>query len=315
MKPKVSILIPARNEQKTIPLLLGELELVLKELTEQYQFHVLVLDDGSIDDTAALVKQYKSKVYSTGLCSFTRNFGKEAAIAAGIERCESDIYLIMDGDLQHPPTLIPPMIQQWEKGFKVVEAIKSDRGSESFVYKQFSRLFYKSMKTLGSLDLENLSDYKLLDREVVVAIRQFPEKNRFFRGLIDWMGFPKHQIPFQVPTREHGKSSWSTLELIKFSVSSISSFSAAPLQLVTLIGAAMLMISVIMGTVTLAQWMLGQAVTGFTTVIILLLMIGSMLMVSLGLIGLYLSKIYDEIKGRPAYLIKEEFGISPGSEE
>jgi polyisoprenyl-phosphate glycosyltransferase len=184
MKTTISILVPVKDEEDALPLLFQELDLKLQPLTTDYDFHVLVLDDGSVDSTADIVKQHSSAVYSTGLCSFTRNFGKEAAIAAGLERCESDVYIVMDGDLQHPPALIPEMISKWEEGYKVVEGVKLDRGSESMLYRFFSTLFYKSLSSMGSLDLENLSDYKLLDREVIDAIRKLPEKARFFRGLV-----------------------------------------------------------------------------------------------------------------------------------
>jgi len=315
MKPRISILIPVKDEQNTLPRLLDALNETLRPLSDQNRFHVLILDDGSTDDTVKIAKETRSDCFSVGLCSLTRNFGKEAAIAAGLERCDSDAYIVMDGDLQHPPELIPEMLQHWQKGYKVVEAVKADRGKESLFYRLFSLLFYRSMKFMATLDLQSLSDYKLIDREVVHTIRRLPEKSRFFRGLIDWMGYPTHHIPFDVPVREHGNSSWSTIQLIKYSISSVASFSSAPLQMVTLIGMLMLLVSVILGSVTLFQWISGSAVTGFTTVIILLLMIGSMLMVSLGVIGLYLSKIYEEIKGRPSYMVKEEFQLSPDSDQ
>lgn len=310
MNKTVSVLVPVNNEEVVLPALFAELERILEPLSGKYQFHVLILDDGSVDKTADIVRNHASNAYSTGLCSFTRNFGKESAISAGLDRCESDAYIIIDADLQHPPELIPEMLMQWESGFKLVECVKKSRGRESMFYKFCSQLFYQSMKSLSSLELDNDSDYKLLDKEIVLMIRRFPEKNRFFRGLISWMGYPTYQIPFEVPDREQGKSSWKTWGLIKYSLSSLSSFSSAPLQLVTVIGVLMLILSLLIGSLTLYQWALGNAVTGFTTVIILLLMIGSMLMISLGLIGLYISKIYDEVKSRPGYIVKEELNSS-----
>ncbi|MFT4886654.1 MAG: dolichol-phosphate mannosyltransferase [Pseudohongiellaceae bacterium] len=306
MNKIVSILVPVNNEEMALPALFAELDRILKPLSKKYQFHVLILDDGSVDKTAGIVRGHTSRFYSTGLCSFTRNFGKESAISAGLDRCESDAYIIIDADLQHPPELIPEMLIQWESGYKLVECVKKSRGKESFLYKICSQLFYRSMKSLSSLELDNDSDYKLLDKEIVLVIRGFPEKNRFFRGLVSWMGYPTYQIPFEVPNREQGKSSWKMWGLIKYSLSSLSSFSSAPLQLVTVIGVLMLILSLLIGSLTLYQWALGNAVTGFTTVIILLLMIGSMLMISLGLIGLYIAKIYEEVKSRPSYVVKEE---------
>lgn len=305
MKKTLTILVPVKNEEKALPALLASLNTVLEPLSDLYAAHVLIVDDGSEDQTVQVVKNYSSEVYSIGLLSFTRNFGKEAAIAAGIDRCESDACLLMDADSQHPPELIPDMLQAWQDGNQLVECVKRSRGQESFLYKLCSKVFYTSMAKLGSMDLEQASDFKLMDKEIVLAIRNLPERNRFFRGLVGWMGYPAHRLTFEVPSREHGESSWSTWGLVKFSLSSLTSFTSAPLHIVTVIGVLMLLVSLLIGSITLYQWAIGNAVTGFTTVIILLLMIGSMLMISLGLIGLYVSKIYDEVKSRPSYVIKD----------
>lgn len=305
---KITVLCPAYNEQFGVSSFLDALDKTFEHL-QQYLFHVVILNDGSHDKTAAIVSQYQAKNFDLTLCTFTRNFGKEAAIVAGFERYSGDAYIVMDTDLQHPPHLIPEMLTQWEAGFKVVESVKAYRGEESTFYKLFSTIFYKGLQLLSSLQLDNHSDYKLLDNEVAEVIRKLPEKQRFFRGLVEWFGFPAAQIPFVVPERENDKSSWSLWGLFKYSIHNTSSFTSAPLHLVTLIGVFMLFISLILGSMTLYQWLLGSAVTGFTTVILLLLFIGSILMVSLGLIGLYLARIYDEIKARPVYLVKDETHI------
>lgn len=305
MKKAVTIVVPVKNEEKALPALFEKFEQVLEPISDLYQLHVLVVDDGSEDATAQFVKEYSAAAFSIELISFTRNFGKEAAIAAGIDRCESDACLLMDADLQHPPELIPQMLQAWQDGNKLVECVKGSRGQESFLYKLCSKVFYQSMAKMGSIDLEQVSDFKLMDKEIVTAIRNLPERNRFFRGLVGWMGYPTFHLPFEVPNRQHGESSWGIWGLVKYSLSSLTSFSSAPLQLVTVIGVVMLIMSLLIGSITLYQWAMGNAVTGFTTVIILLLMIGSMLMISLGLIGLYVSKIYEEVKLRPSYVIKE----------
>ncbi|WP_191602235.1 glycosyltransferase family 2 protein [Marinomonas algicola] len=303
---KITILCPAFNEEAGIQSFLSVLDSTLEPLSANYLFHVVILNDGSTDKTAMAVSQYDAKNLSITLCNFTRNFGKEAAIYAGLERYSSDAYIVMDTDLQHPPSLIPQMLEYWEQGFKVVESVKSARGKESLLYKLFSTAFYRGLSLLSSLELENHSDYKLLDNEIAEHINKLPEKQRFFRGLVEWLGFPSVQIPFTVPEREGDSSSWSALGLFKYSIHNIVSFTSAPLHLVTLIGFLMLIISSIIGSVSLYQWVIGVAVTGFTTVILLLLFIGSILMISLGLIGLYLAKIYDEIKARPTYLVQNE---------
>jgi glycosyltransferase involved in cell wall biosynthesis len=282
---KITILCPAFNEQSAISSFLDVLDSTFKPL-ESYLFHVVILNDGSRDETAAVVSGYQAKNFDLTLCNFTRNFGKEAAIVAGFERYGGDAYIVMDTDLQHPPQLIPEMLTHWESGFKVVESVKTHRGEESAFYSLFSAIFYKGLQLLSSLQLENHSDYKLLDNDVAEEIRKLPEKQRFFRGLVEWLGFPAKQIPFVVPERENDHSSWSLWGLFKYSIHNIASFTSAPLHLVTLVGLLMLFVSVILGSITVYQWLLGSAVTGFTTVILLLLFIGSVLMVSLGLIGL-----------------------------
>lgn len=306
MKKTITILVPVKDEEAALPVLFSKLDEVLAALVSTFQFHVLILDDGSKDNSAELVKKSSPTNYSIGLCSFTRNFGKESAIAAGLERCETDACLLMDADLQHPPELIPNMLEAWQQGGKLVECVKSNRGEESALYKFCSGFFYASFSKMSAIELDAHSDFKLLDKEIVNAINQLPEKSRFFRGLVSWMGYPATRISFDVPNRVHGKTSWGVFGLMKYSLSSLSSFSSAPLQIVTIIGVLMLGLSLIIGSLTLYQWVLGNAVTGFTTVIILLLMIGSMLMISLGLIGLYVSKIYEEVKSRPGYVVKEE---------
>ena len=303
----IGVVIPARNELGNLPKLLSEFEDIARILAAGYQLQIQIIDDGSSDGSVDYLKDYKPVNLSLKVCSFTRNFGKESAISAGLERCESDAVVIMDADLQHPPDLIPEMIARWEEGYRVVEAVKAGRGKENMLYGFSSKLFYILFRVFGSIDLENLSDYKLLDKEVVEAIKALPEQRRFFRGLVSWLGNPAFQIPFNVPDRESRRSSWSNWQLVRYSIDSLSSFSSAPLQIITVIEALMLLTSVVFGSVALYQWAVGNAVTGFTTVILLLLGIGSMLMISVGIIGLYISKIYDEIKSRPVYIVKNEF--------
>ncbi|MFT5716357.1 MAG: glycosyltransferase involved in cell wall biosynthesis [Oleiphilaceae bacterium] len=306
MTHNITLICPAYNEQDSIGNFLRDIDSIVAPLLDSFCFQVVIVNDGSSDNTRAVVSDYRAQHFDLTLCNFTRNFGKEAAIVAGLERYSGDAFIIMDTDLQHPPTLITQMLEQWQAGHKVVESVKSHRGEESATYKFFSQLFYHSLYALSSLQLQNQSDYKLLDAEVVAALRQLPEKQRFFRGLVEWLGYPSMKISFEVPLRENDSSSWSLWGLFKYSIYNLTSLTSAPLHLVTLIGILMLFISALFGSITLYQWFLGEALTGFTTVILLLLFIGSVLMVSLGLIGLYISRIYDEIKARPIFLIKDE---------
>jgi glycosyltransferase involved in cell wall biosynthesis len=210
----------------------------------------------------------------------------------------------MDGDLQHPPHLILEMARIWrEANVEIVEAVKIDRGKESILGKLRTNLFYTIFNKLSGYNLKGASDYKLLDRKVVNAWLQMGERNLFFRGMTAWLGFRCVQIPFEVPDRVGGKSGWSTLKLVKLAITGLTAFSSLPLHFVTFSGIIFLIFAVFIGMQTLFLKLTRQAVSGFATVIILILIIGSLLMISLGIIGEYIAKIYEEVKGRPRYII------------
>jgi dolichol-phosphate mannosyltransferase len=236
--------------------------------------------------------------------AFTRNFGKEAAIHAGLEQARGDVAIVLDSDLQHPPSLIPQMLDMWRGGAFVVEAVKSHRGVESLSGKLFAKTFYFLFRHLAGLDLAGHSDFKLLDRKVIDTYLAFPERHRFFRGLIEWAKFPSAQIPFSVPERAGGTSQWNKLKLIRYAVNNLTHFSSLPLRLVTYIGLSTLCIGTLVGIVSLVQKFRGAAVDGFTTVNLLVVLMGGAILLGLGIVGHYLALIYDEIKGRPSYLVK-----------
>jgi glycosyltransferase involved in cell wall biosynthesis len=222
--------------------------------------------------------------------------------------------IVMDGDLQHPPSLLLEMIDAWRQGKgHIVEGIKTNRGDEPLLYGVFAAGFYGLLKRLSGFDLRGASDYKLLDRKVVDAWLRLRERNLFFRGMTAWLGFPRHQIPFEVAPRVGGRTRWSFLALVRLALTAVTSFSSVLLQLVTFFGILFLAFALILGAYTLSYWAAGRAVTGFTTVIVILLIIGSALMISLGVIGLYLARIYDEVKARPRYLVCENIGFTEGA--
>jgi dolichol-phosphate mannosyltransferase len=236
----------------------------------------------------------------------SRNFGKESAIAAGLEMAAGDACIVMDADLQHPPSLLPHMVQRWrEGGWDVVEAVKSHRGRESATQRIVTRAFYRAASWLTGYDLQDASDFKLIDRRVLVEWRRLGERATFFRGLVAWLGFTRTQILFEVPPRRIGHSRWSLGALSLLAVHAVTSFSALPLQLVTLIGLLMLLVAILLGAQAVRLWFEGLALPGFTTVILLQLIIGGFLMLSLGIIGTYIARIYDEVKGRPRYVVRE----------
>lgn len=301
----LSVVVPVYNEENQIENTISAICDAVQGITDQLQ--LIVVDDGSCDNTWQVLKEVADKVIGLEAVRFSRNFGKEAAIMAGLSRASGDACIVMDSDLQHPPQLIPEMIGLWKKGFEVVEAVKEDRGRESSYSRLGASLFYKIMHRLSGFDLENASDFKLLDKKVVQALLQMPEKETFFRGLSAWVGYTRAEVYFKVPERKTGKSRWSPLKLIRLAINAFTSFSSLPLQFVTFIGVLFLIGSVVLGIQTLLMKLRGLAIGGFTTVILLLLIIGSCLMISLGMIGMYIARIYNEVKARPRFIISDEY--------
>lgn len=305
ISPFCSIIIPIYAESSHFVKAFTAINQVVESTQITYEF--VIVDDGSPDDTwdvlQKLAKQYSSVIKAVRL---SRNFGKESALCAGLEIARGEAVIVMDGDLQHPPELIPEMLHVWQKkDVDIVEAIKISRGKESVIAKIRAKFFYATLNYLSGYNLSNASDYKLLDRKVVNAWLNMGERNLFFRGMTAWLGFRRIQIPFEVPSRISGRSRWSILSLIKLAITGVTSFSSLPLHLITFSGCIFLIFAVILGLQTFFFKLTGRAVDGFATVILLLLIIGSLLMISLGIIGLYLARIYEEVKGRPRYIISE----------
>lgn len=300
---QVAIIIPAYNEAANIDANLSLIQQHLQTVPD-ILFTLMVVDDGSEDETAAIVLHRCESDSHIRLLCLSRNFGKEDAIHAGLAHARGyDAAIIMDSDLQHPPALIPLMIEKWQESFPVVEAVKKSRGGESRSKQFLVRGYYRLFNFFTELRISGDTDFKLLDAQVIDAYLQLPEHNRFFRGLIKWMNYPAARIPFDVPKSVRRDSTWTRIGLFRYAISSITSFTAFPLQIVTVLGAVTFVMSLLIGLMVLWDKMSGNAVDGFTTVILLLLLIGSVLMFSVGLIGTYVGKIYDEVKSRPNYLV------------
>ncbi len=301
-----SIVIPVYSESSHLSKVFTTINRVIYSLQTLYEF--VLVDDGSPDNTWDVIKELAQQhPYIIKAVRLSRNFGKESALCAGLEIATGEVVIIMDGDLQHPPELIPEMLRLWHKSdADIVEAIKISRGKESLISKIGAQLFYAILNKLSAYNLRGASDYKLLDRKVVDAWLKMGERNLFFRGMTAWLGFRRVQIPFEVPPRIGGKSGWSIFKLIKLAITGLTAFSSLPLHLITFSGCVFLIFAVVLGLQTLFFKLIGRAVDGFTTVILLQLIIGSLLMISLGIIGLYLARIYEEVKGRPRYIISEK---------
>lgn len=300
----LSVILPAYNEQQMIP----KTAQVLGELLgrEEIPYQLVFVNDGSRDNTWAEIEKAASLDPGVTGIHFSRNFGKESAILAGLANAKGDCCAVMDCDLQHPPETLVAMYRLWEQGYEVVEAVKRSRGKESALHKASAGLFYKMISKAVKIDMSRASDFKLMDRRAVDALLSMPERNAFFRALSSWVGFSSTSVEFDVQERTEGESKWSTWSLVKYAVTNIAAFSAVPMQLVTVAGCFVFLMGIILGVQTLVKYFAGHAVAGFTTVILLILLIGSIIMISLGIIGYYISKIYEEVKGRPRYLISKK---------
>ncbi len=302
--PLVSIVIPVHNESHVIAATLNETIQSVLRISQEYE--ILIIDDGSSDGTWETLKALSQDNRKIKMIRFSRNFGKEAAILAGLKFSKGKAVFTMDGDLQHPPALMLKMFYLWrDEQYHVVHGVKTKRQKEAAVKGLFAKLFYASMTLLSGYNLNHATDFKLLDRRVVDHYITLSEKVRFFRGLVPWLGFRNASVSFIPENRATGKSKWSRFALITLAVRAICSFSSLPMQVVTFMGGIMLTASILLGIQTLFMKLSGRAVEGFTTVILLLLFIGSILMISLGIIGQYLAMIYEEIKARPPFIIEK----------
>lgn len=307
--PLISVVIPLYNEGSHVRALLSELKTALQE--SGCPFEVILVDDGSADDTWAKIKEEAGTWPNLRAIRLSRNFGKELALCAGLDRTGGNAVIVMDGDGQHPPSLLPLLVEKWRTfGADIVEAVKRSRGRESLASKFGALTFYVILNKLSGFDLKGASDFKLIDRRVIDTWLAMRERNVFFRGMTAWMGYRTIRIPFEVGPRRAGKSGWSYLRRAKLALIGITTFSSFPLRLVTFAGMIFFLFAVGLGVQTLYLKLAGRAFTGFATVILLELIIGSLLMISLGIIGEYLARIYEEVKGRPRYIVAESIDLA-----
>ena len=302
----LSVVIPAYNEEGLILTAAARIGNILADADIPYE--LIFVDDGSRDKTWQKIQAAAQESGNVRGVSFSRNFGKEAAIFAGLETSVGKCCAVIDCDLQHPPEKLVDMYRLWQEGWEVVHGVKSNRGKESAAHGFAVKCFYKLMSRAVRFDMSRASDFKLMDRKVVDTLLDLSERNTFFRALVGWAGYKSTEVEFAVEERTQGATHWSTFSLLRYAISNIASYSSAPLQIVTILGVVTLICSAVLGVQTLVRWAMGNSADGFTTVIILLLLIGSILMISLGIIGYYISQIYMEIKRRPRYLVAQTCG-------
>lgn len=307
---KLSVVIPAYNEDQMVSKTAMTIASLLQHNNIEYE--ILFIDDGSKDGTWDEIVKASTKNMNVRGISFSRNFGKESAMFAGLAEAHGDCVVVIDCDLQHPPEKIVEMYHLWEQGYEIVEGVKTNRGKESGFHAIAAKCFYSLISEATKINMSRASDFKLLDRKAVNVLLNMPEKNAFFRALSSWVGFKSIQVEYDVQDREAGESKWSTKSLIQYALTNIASFTSAPMQIVTFLGVIMFFVTAVIATISLIQKIRGVALSGFTTVILLQCFIGSVAMISLGIIGFYIAKIYEEVKGRPRYIISER---TFGSEE
>lgn len=305
----ISVVIPVCNEAENVPTLYDRLKSVLETLP--YSVEILFVDDGSTDGTFKAVKQLQQRDRRIKALSFSRNFGHQAALTAGLQFATGDAVITMDGDLQHPPSLIPTLIEKWKEGNQVVFTVRESTADESFFKRVTSRIFYRIMTASSQTPVQPFgADFRLLDRAVVASLNTMEERDRFLRGLIGWVGFSSVGVPFTADARAAGTTKYSTKRMVKFALDGILSFSATPLRLVTFLGFGVSALSFLYGAYSLyAFFFTDLTIPGWTSLLVTVLFLGGVQLISIGFLGEYLVRVYNEAKHRPLYIIKDSLNI------
>lgn len=300
--PVLTVVAPVHDEEGSLPTFVERTVDVLEAVDEP--FELLLVDDGSTDGSwEVIVGAARDDPRVRGL-SLSRNFGKESAVLAGLEDARATgAVVVMDSDLQHPPSLLPELVARWREGADVVESVKRTRTGQRWSARVGARGFNRVFHRLTGVDIIDATDYRLLGRPAVDALLTLPERTHFFRGTSTWIGFQRAQVSFDVADRVAGSSRWSLVGLLRMALNSLTAFTAAPLHLTTVGAAAFAAFALVLAVQTLVRFVQGEAVTGFTTVILLLLIQGTLILAGLGVIGQYLARIHDEVKFRPRYLV------------
>lgn len=304
----ISCVVPVFNEAAVLEFFIPQLQTILTTITNHYE--IIMIDDGSQDQTLEKILQLRTD-QKLKILSLSRNFGKEIALTAGIEHASGEVLIILDADLQHPLEMIPKFLQYWAKGYDMVYGTRQDREAESILKRYFARLFYWLMRKITNIDIpNNAGDFRLMDRKVVTALKQFPERTRFMKGLYAWVGFQRIGLPFEVQQRFAGKSSWGFAKLVELAVTGITSFSTIPLRVWGVIGLIISVLALIYAIYIVTTTLLfGTDLPGFPTLAAAILFFGGIQLLSIGILGEYIARIFTEVKQRPQYLIKRQEGF------
>ena len=307
---KISLIIPVYNEELSVQIFITKILEVLSDITDD--FELIFINDGSNDQTLNQILEIQKNIHQVYIINFTRNFGKEAALTAGLDYASGDVVIPIDVDLQDPPELIKEMIKKWRDGFEVVIAKRSRRDKDSFFKRNTAKIFYWLWNKIADMEIPaNVGDYRLLDKKVVHALRQIKEKHRFMKGIFAWVGFKSTQIEFERPERYASQSSLNFIKLYKLALDGIFSFTSAPLKIWMYVGLSMSMIAfVAISYLVVRAVFFGIDTPGYTSIMVTVLFMGGINLFSIGIIGQYVARIYDEAKNRPIYLVDKTYGAT-----
>jgi len=311
-----SLVVPAYNEAEVLPLLHQRLTAVMAPLAEPYE--IIVVNDGSSDRTADVLAELAGADSHLRYLTLARNFGHQVALTAGLEHATGDAVITLDADLQHPPELIPELIGRWREGFEIVYTERRDTAGVGWSKKLTSRLFYAVINRASATQIPlGAADFRLLDRRVVLALRHLPERARFLRGLIAWLGYRQTVVPFDAAERAAGQTKYTLGRMVRFAVDAVTSFSSLPLRLASYVGFAVSAAGFLLGAATVYDFLFrpSRNVPGYTTIVVLILFLGGLQLISLGIIGEYIARIYEEVKGRPLYLVRDAVGFERVEDE
>ncbi len=305
--PRLSCVIPCYNEAANLRLLLPILGQQLKGCSAEWE--VILVNDGSRDDTSAVFDEWTRQPGIRAI-EFSRNFGKEAALTAGLQAANGDVVVLMDADMQHPPKLVADMVQQWQSGADVVYALRANRDDESLFKQLGTRAFYRLINAKSRFQVPpDAGDFRLMDRSVVDALLALPERNRFMKGLYAWVGFKSVAIPYEPAERAVGTTNYNALKLIAFSIDGLTAFTTWPLRVASITGMVMALIAFLYGIfVTIEYLIYGNAVSGWTTIVVALMFFVGLQLISLGILGEYIARIFEEVKNRPLYVVRRALG-------
>lgn len=307
IQPFISCVVPGLNEHDNLVLLLPVLTELLNQISRRWE--IIVVDDGSTDRTPELMAAYAQNPGFRYL-QLSRNFGKEAALSAGLEASTGEVVVCLDADMQHPPALIPQMLARWQAGIDSVYAVRENRDDEIWLKRLGTSIFYRMLGNSKRVNIPaNAGDFRLMDRQVVDALINLPERTRFMKGLYAWVGFKSEPIPYTPAERAHGKSNFRLFQLISFAIDGITAFSTWPLHALNVVGSLLAVMSFIYGIFLVTEhFVVGHLVSGWTTIVTAMFFFSGINLIALGTISAYIGRIFDEVKQRPLYVIKQQIG-------